>query len=842
MSTRMPTLRVENFFGVNRRDGGDKILNNEFLTIQNFYQATKGLFYKRAGTSYDNQTFPGASQVTGLHRSPGAYQTPFTLYHCLPDGTARPTPTTDLTFTEIAGGNLFNGGVVSVVRICYTMVGMGLEGQYNTKFRAGYVSTANLDSWNQTGHQTFTPSANTKGIRITAPAFPSGIRSINLFASIGNMEMTYIGSISVSGGTYDLVNFIGPAAASADAAPAVSLSAASGGNLAPGTYWVTVAWITDSGCKENMNSLSYVPAVKLAAAQSIQLTPGKNAIIAGISGTSANGAKDVYVFIGTRNPADHPLSWVQNSVTTLGSTTINNLPIQSNAQTFNVRQALSNSADVDTPSFASGLGYLSLESYRQSFLLKKDTNGLNEIFPSRTLVMFSRGITAYDPIEGTSANLLPDGSMMAPVNLHTGQTLYAPSIAQFQNLSILVNGVDLMWQTDGFALAVTVPKVGTYLPAISRYIGVFQGQIISAVLPGSNLVYGSNALDQRNWASGGSGFALKFVQIGEAYSDSPTAIAVFSRTTDSINSPGSYFLGFKKNGTWMLNTFPDPTGGVGASMLQLSGRIGCMAPDTIKSTTFGTIFLGADGDIYVIKGGSEPQRIGTKVQELLKHLTANDGLMKLCTAVFHDNHYKLSYPSSATSTGNDAQIWGDMRIDMDNPMVTWSGPHIGINIGKQIVRNGENDDSARMGLLASGAASVILDDTSTYQDLGSPIVSVIGTKVYRNNLENNIKRYIGALIDAYFDSAFSHSLLVEFFADTYYAQSNLTLSSGGATWDGSLFDQGLWSDALFRAVTATLGQNLNGRTLSLKFTHSSAAPFIISKFLVPYQPERRTFL
>lgn len=843
MSTRMPTLRIENFFGVNRRDGGDKILNNEFLTIQNFYQATKGLFYKRAGTSYDNQVFPGATKVTGLHRHPGSYRSPLTIYHCAPDGTTRPTPSTDLTFAEISGGSLFNGGAVTPVRICYTMVGLGAEGHYNTKYRAGYVATANLDSWNQTGHQTFTPSANTKGIRITVPAFPAGIRSINLFASIGNMEMTYIGSVSVSGGTLDFVSFIGPSAALADTPPTVDLSVGTGGSLSPGTYFICAAWLADSGCKENLDgSVPYVPSLKLSAPASITLIPGQTAIQVGITpASSTNGAQSAYIFIGTRTPEDHPLTFA--GITSVAGLSIAALPDQSNAQTFNVRQDLSNVADVDNPCFANGIGYAILETYRPSFLLKKDANGISEIFQSRTLNAFYSGManTYYDPISGGSHNLLPLG-ISSSATLFPGVTLYEPAFAQFQNLAVFVNGVDLQWQTDGFTLAITVPKVGTYLPPISRFLSVFQGTLISASLPGSNLVYGSNALEPRNWASGGSGFAGRFVQIGEAYSDSPTAIAVYSRTTDAINSPGAYFLGFKKNGVWMLNTFPDPTGGNGASMIQLSGRIGCLAQSSIVSTTFGVVFLGSDGDIYVIRGGSEPERVGTKVQPLLKHLIQNDSLMKMCTAVFHDNHYKLSYPSSATSTGNDAQLWADMRIDMENPKVLWSGPHIGINVGRQIVRNGENDDGARMGLLSNGAASVILDDTTTYQDLGSPIVSSIGTKVYRNNLENNIKRYIGALIDAFYDSSFTHNLLVEFFADQYYAQRNMVLSSGGATWDGSQFDQSLWSDALFEPIAATLGQNLNGRTLSLKITHSDDAPIIFAKIMVPYQPERRTFL
>lgn len=843
---------IRNFLGLNRLDGADKVMDNQFFTVQNFYQATRGLFYKRNGSTSDVASIFGCATVNGLHRHYGPYKDPFTLYHCNPLGLSRPTPSTDLTLTEITGGNLFNGGAVTTVRLCYTMVGMGAEGTYNTKFRAGFVSTSDLDAWNQTGHQTFTPSANTKGIRITAPVFPQGIQSMNIFAAIGtSTEMTYIGSIPQSGGTLDFLGYIGPAAAASDTLSFLT-GTATGGSLKPGTYYVALAWMCNSGVKENLSSTGAPTMMLLSSIVQVIVPVGKSVININLSTSgSTNGAKSCYVFVGTQRPEIGPMVCAGVVAGASQNFAINSIPSGVNAQSFNIRNQFSSATDTDQPSFYNGYAHaFLLESFRPSFLMKKPSSGsFTEVLPSRTYV--ARSVIAagsgagYDPIMGSPANsaqILTFGYIQSLQTIQAGVTLYDPSFAYFQGLSYFANGVDLLWQTDGYGLSPLLPEIGTYLSPIPRFLSVYQNSLLAGGGNANNQVYASNAINARNWAVGGTGTAIRFVTIGDLFGDSTTALGVFSRTTDAIDSPGSFFLSFKKHGCWMKNTFPDPVSGVGSPMETLSGRVGTVAPNSIVSTPLGVIFLGTDAYMYLIRGGGEPFRVGGSVRPLLAHLVGNDSLMSKVTAVYHDDHYKLSYPSTSSATANDAQLWADLRT-MDNSPIIWTGPHTGINISSQIVLNGEGDDLSRIGAVVNQGTTAKLDDTSTYQDLGTTVVSVLQTKTFRWRMEAMLKRIMAMFMDVYFDSSFTHQVLVEMFADSTYFQSNQTISSGGATYDSSQFDQNLWSDAQYQGLPFFVDNtNLLGRTFYAKITHSSPAPFIIAELAISMKPERRSIV
>ena len=414
--------------------------------------------------------------------------------------------------------------------------------------------------------------------------------------------------------------------------------------------------------------------------------------------------------------------------------------------------------------------------------------------------------------------------------------------------------------TDGYVLGQLSPVASTtqtLLPPIPRYISIFQSSLVAFGNPRDNALYSSNANAPQNWATGGAGALLRFVQIGDATGSGGTSLGIFTPATEATSNPGSFLIGFKKNGTWMVNSVPDPAaatlagqlGQIGSPMVQVSGRVGCVAYRSIVQAPQGTIFLGQDGNVYLINAVREPQRIGTKIQNGLIHLVGNDAAFKSCTAVYHDNHYKLSFPSAAAAIAspivNDSEFWADLRTEGGSP-INWFGPHQGRNIGAQVVLVGDSDDESRLVADCSVVRTYTADTIVAMWDLATngsftPIVNKILSKIYRFGAEAHAKRIQGALIDLYIDDSYSNTILFEGFADVYYGAVNRQLSAGtAAVWDSTQFDQSVYADAYWEGRSFLFGQdNLVGRTFQFRITKQDMAPFVLGSVTLYIKPEKR---
>lgn len=814
MARRDSTVTIRNFLGLNRRDAGEKVKDNQFYRIQNFYQAIKGFFFKRFGTAVDlsSASFFGASAVTGIHRNYGLEKC--TLYFCEPDAALLPTPGAGPVLTEIAGGDLFGGDFVEPVKVCFKWCGFGAESE-------------------QSPDSTITVSDVTKGVRVTIPAFPAGIKSANVFAKRASGEYAYMGTVYAPG-TLDIKHFMGPSSAFADAMTSldVTVPESNAGSLVKGTYYISAAWVVGAFGAS-------VPTLSAATAARVRADNGK--IDVKFNGPdSTNLAKSIYVFIGTKTEKEHPMTCV--GILKAGETlTISKIPTNTSAQSHPDLEKSSGAGSVPAKfNNTTSAG----NPNRIGFILKKDSAGfVTEIFPSRTLG-FLGSVATKDPYTGETTLFNPytfGGPKTKADETRWLGVASEPVFTWFNGLSYFVNSVDIPWQTDGFAMGQIARVSGTLLPRPPKYIATFQNMLLTGGGEQGNQIYACNAFNSQNWAVGGSGSANRFVTIGDSYGDGVTAIGVFTLATEAVNDPRAYFLAFKKHGVFMKDTFPDPTSGVGAPLQQLSGRVGCIAYRSIVQTPIGVMFLGSDADIYLIRGGGEPVRVGTSVQPVLDHLKLNDDLMKQATAVFHDNHYKLCY-SPAGSTTNDEQLWADIRITPQD-QITWTGPHTGLKIGPQIVLVGETDDFSRIACRQDAIGTIKLDDTSTMQDIGSNIVSTLESKTYRFKDEAHMKRIMGAIFDCYYDPAYQNDLLFEAFADEYYQQVNKSLSNGSAIWDSSSFDSSMWGGGQYVGVPCPLSaSNLIGRTFKYRLTHSNASQFVIAATTIQIKPERRLLI
>lgn len=835
MPTRDQPIVMKDFAGLNRRDGGDKVLSNQFFSLQNWFPFSKGLLYKRQGTTNDLQisSIPLAQSIYALHRHYGAWGERFSLNFVLPDATAFTNPSVAPTLTDISGGDMFDGGAVTAMRFYYSWVGSGCESLLSP---VASITVAN----------------NTRGVRITVPSFPTGVRAANVFVVSQGSIMVPAGYITTSGGSFDYLWYLATAAAQADVPgeiknvdPSHSLS----GSLTSGTYYIACCVFTESVIGSD-------PLIGTAATGNgnyltVRLTDNNKSIRVVnclAAGVTTNGCKYVRWFIGTKPPTDGPMVYlgvtkIRANASEVGATsseyiTIGSIPRNTNMQSIPYNQNTGGStyvAQVGMMNYdgvdpfqidPSPAGHID-NTARLPFVIRKDSDGtISEVMIARRRVSPSLYVI-------NSTNATSDGKMRIQTPSKT------PIFSSFLGAVYIANaGTQPLLQTDGYAMVEQCPFPGTVLPGPVDYVSSFKNGLIVTVPDYKNQIFGSNAMAPNNFASGGTGTSLRFVTVGDPYGDGVKSVGIFSFTSGT-DGPKSLLMATKKSSSWIISNITDLQSGIPSSMDQLSGRVGCIAPQTMVQTPIGFVFLGNDGDVFLSRGSGDPYRIGGTIRPLLQHLSENDSLMQKATACYHQGFYKLSYPSSASSTTNDAQLWADLRTEQGVP-ITWAGPHIGISIGSQEVFLGESDAQSRYGISADGSAVVLLDDPSTFQDLGSPIVSKLTTKTFRFNAEMHYKRLTSIVLDAYFDTQFAHSVLFEAFMDDQYTQYNKTLSTGTAIWDSSQFDQSFWGDALYVAVPWYIGPApIVGRTLIFQMSHSDNAQFILAAVGCTIQPERR---
>lgn len=872
-------FKIENFLGINRESGATKIHDAQFHTLQNLNNYSKKMLGKMRGSIEDlsSADLRKSAGVDAIHRHYGAGGDNFTLYHCKPTTKALESPTVDLGLAEADGGDLYNGAAVNELQFCYTFIGRGIETNSNGVSRVGWLDKAaggaSLAAKDQPGYQTFTPSSNTKKVIVTAPAtFPKWVRGINVFMAVKptqQREMTYVGTINSVGGTLDVKAFIGPIAAVSDSLPATFLTPPTGktanGKLKPNVdYYVALSLCVDSDAKQYVasplapnggHSEIYLGASEFHV---LNMKGAQDNSIGGFipGGLSANGATDYYLYVGLKDPREGPMICV--GLFRGGDTfLIESIPSDTNAQSCPVNLSAGSVSEARFNN-AARLGG-GVYTGRHGFLLKKDSDEVvTEVFQNRSEMFqetddpltaaapgpiplsLNRNYTRHQWLITGSDTIQDDDAAGANPESHliSMDNYNAPEMVSHLGAVFISNGSTIPYQTDGFSMCTIVELFGTIQPQFGRFLQVMKNGLQLAGIQGRSEIYETNALSHRSWVVGGVGMALRFVTVGDAFDGQITALGKFSLSTGD-SGPDAFFIAFKKGSTWVGTSVPDPTGGVGAPLDDLSGEIGCISNKTVISTPIGTVFLGSDGVVYVIAGSGEPKSIGRNVKPILEHLPEDDSLARQCSAVHHEGFYKLAYPSSAESTEPDAQLFADLRIGPRNP-ITWTGPHTGFNIGAQTTFKGENDVRQRIASIANDRETAIMDQKSTFQHLGADIVSIVESKTYRFGSSAHLKRFFGMIVDAYYDSAFEHSLLLEIFSDEDYQQVNKVLSTGGAVWDISDWDSANFSGALFLPIVMNMSSiNAVGTGIKFKLTHANNAQFIISAFDLELKQERR---
>lgn len=836
-------VALRNFKGLNLADGAERADLMEFVSTQNLWQLDKGVWSMIYGASYELNTtqIPGCRRVTAIHRHPGAPCSRARLYHCLPDATPLPTPSTQvLTITENtsgAGQIFLTGAPVSLqVRFCFSYIGMGVESVWDTQAKAGFDPTK-TNAWDQPGLQTYTLASATNNLTVShASAFPSGVRAVNVFMAVGNSfdatlwQLTYMGTLKSTTDTL-LINSSLSAGGVDDPTDANVQAEAhydSDGKIPVGQYFVAVAHLGQGIPYSEIIEPTPTSFTNISDAVAVQVDGINNCIGVGYwlaGAVSANGATHAYCLVGVKSHTDGPMTVV--GTFRIGSAAlaagdikdflIKEIPYNTNAShfqgKFNVAPKMWHQPILN----------------RCGFMVKQDIDrpvSISEVFPSRSVIVTNH-LSSVDlhedlPTLRIATNFDLDYLGAAETTI---PGIIDPSLAYLNGLSYMGNGSDFM-VTDGISLTQMQAKSGCVIPSGPNRLGVIKGQLVCTTSQQRGVIYGSNAEDPTNWSDGGTGAAIRFAVIGDAFQQAGAGFGVFSYTSGT-EGPRTLLIAFVKNSTWSTPNLPDATSGTPANFDQLSGKVGSIAWRTIVQTKIGMIFLGSDGNVYLLKGGGEPFPIGRRIKPLLEHLTKDDSLMQMCSAVYHGDHWKLAYPSTPTSTYCDAEIWADLRTEDGTPIV-WVGPHTGRKIACQIVLDGELDDQSRLAALADVGAIAKLDDKNEYQYLGVDQTAVLEWTLRRMGAEWNVKRWKGVFVEAFYDSTYQQNLLIEGFADDTYTQMNALLCQGDVNGEPR------WRDhALYFAK-----DNLIGKRFQFRLTHSGR-PLKISAVAIPWKPERR---
>ena len=854
---------IRDLQGLNRKDSGEKVRDNEFLKLQNVTHVTRGVHTKRFGSTFDLEPsdIVGENRATGIHRMTDVVNARNTFYICEPDKTIiLPKPVAGsfgVAKVTTANGTLTFAGSRSL-RVTY--VGMGQESQLVIipAPASGGAENAITITW-------------------TPATIPTQVRSINFFwTDAGSAtSVAFVGVAKPADGTITIeAEPIGIASLD-DQTVYPGVATVSGvtdgsGVLKPGNYHIGImgVWRDTVG--------SSVSIKRIVSRFSIRVKSPENAISVSTDATPYFTAPWGYVFIGVVDPLLAPMQFVGFVKFGTTSLTITDLPKDINVASQPYVD--NDGADRIYPWFsADGSGTTNeVTDDRGAFVIKRSPDdSLSEIMMNRTahhlghidkrngtaVKEFKENMFQPDTVDPTIYDLYntdlnmkvlingfifssDDRKESAYLTSRDVSRYVSPNFSDILGISIMANGVNIPLVIDGYSICFLCPKATTtpllaILPRPPQFVGQLKNFVtFGGVEETPNQLFGSNALEPQNWVTGGSGSALRFVTPGEFFGLGITAVGLYSLdTTDQ--GPQTRQLAFKKNTVWTASTIPDPVGGIGTVMDELSNKTGCQAYRTVVNTEIGVMFLGSDAEPYLIRSVGEPIQVGRRVAPFLAHLAEDPALMKKCSAVFHNNTWKLSYPSTSTSTGNDAQLWANIDKE-DQPRIQWNGPHTGVNIDHQIVFDGEDDDLSRHATLSDQFGVATVDDTSTVKDFTTDIVSIVESKKYRFKNEVQAKRFFNMWFDLFYDSKFDHEITVDMFADEEFAQKVVTLASGGGVYGTSDWDQANYTGELFKVAHVPIGPEiLHGTIFQWRLTHSNPAPIVIAAALIEYAIERR---
>lgn len=209
------------------------------------------------------------------------------------------------------------------------------------------------------------------------------------------------------------------------------------------------------------------------------------------------------------------------------------------------------------------------------------------------------------------------------------------------------------------------------------------------------------------------------IQIGETPDEAVLALSGSPAITDGFGMQGQLiaWTGYKT----VIYNGPLPSSGNAIPPgfgLAATGETGTWSPKSVQRTSYGTVFLGSDGLVYLVALDNRIVVIGRALEPILGNQT-QIFYSRVCS-YYHKGFYHLFFPGTANSNTNTQEWVADLRsLQLGNPQdqgVEWFGPFTGRSVNCVKVARSPQDPFIIYAGLSHLPAVIKLEDTTTYSD------------------------------------------------------------------------------------------------------------------------------
>lgn len=348
--------------------------------------------------------------------------------------------------------------------------------------------------------------------------------------------------------------------------------------------------------------------------------------------------------------------------------------------------------------------------------------------------------------------------------------------------------------------------------------------------------------------------AAASLQIGDTPESDPiTALGIVSVQTDSMGLRGQLAV-FTANKVEVFDG-PPPQSGIPISAEfrnSMNHPAGCSSPNTVKATSAGLMYLGTDGNVYLIRPSDRPRPVGRAIEPALRGLTTEQLLF--ASAVFDEGFYKLAVPRVGSGTNADDQYWADIRniqFDEYDLGVNWTGTHKGQQAGTFITLTGFRD--AREVLMGSNRIGKIfrVTDETVRTDDGVDIRALAESPEMDGGDAHIDKDFIGLELGLSTDKLNTTvDIVVSSMSDqnciSQAAQFTEAVDPCGPTWGNFNYNQPSAAGAVFYSATEAFelvrkrpSARLRGSMFKVTIIEDSNAKTSISDFGLRLRSIRR---
>lgn len=339
-----------------------------------------------------------------------------------------------------------------------------------------------------------------------------------------------------------------------------------------------------------------------------------------------------------------------------------------------------------------------------------------------------------------------------------------------------------------------------------------------------------------------------------------TAIGLAATGRDDPESP-MIICGLTS--TWLFygDILDDP----GAYFIQVSRTVGCVEPETMVETPWGTFFVGVESVYMIPPGGGPPLDVGWPIRPAISTIPPNQ--RSKCRAIYHKGFYKLTIVQPGQSRATQ-QWWLDIRQGVAR-VPSWWGPSPRAAVSAWCVGHQDNAEPDR-GFAAydvdvttgtgaiwdvsawdaavwdttGGSGTIeLLHQPNVFAEIGggSKIISTLQSGDLDDGQPFDRKTFTRTRLTVFPGASTSVSVSVATDGTTAGVWDAMSIPGpAGAIWDSSQWDVAQWGqDSISEGESVAPTSRPRGRTGSVQFVHSEAKALSIRDFELRYLPVSR---